>query len=612
MVDALAVTRPSLAFRVGVTGARDLSSEKLGSLRPAVTDFLALVARELTKLAEDPRARVAYDISPSGSGAQVELRLVSPLAEGADRLVACEALEAGFAIYAPLPFPQAEYEKDFPGSIEAFHALLARAEMLELDGARGLEAESYREVGRFVVRNCDLLIAIWDGERERGVGGTGEIVQFAANARMPVWWIDATGKKPARLIDEAMHLLDPNSAPMGADATAGVTRYLARTILPPTLPEPERNGILGFIALRIGRLLAHDGAPLNGYLAEKPLSAKFFWGAYAHLMHWLGSNLDIETPCLAPPASRAQEWWREHYETADRYSSGYGDRYRSSYVLIAAFAFIALAASALGAAVPRDWQVYIAGLEILALGGIATLVIVNHLYRWHERWISYRLLAELCRKQYVLSSIGRSLPGTEVVRLSLDAMEQHNDSALPREAWVAWYFAAALRAAPFPAGDLSLAKPYALDIARSLIVEQTAYHRGRKHRNQEASRRIEQLGEFFFLLTILAGGMKASTLFFGDLQALTGPGAAAGAVVSAASGAFVGVRAYSEFSLLVRQSTHMLRVMKEADAEFAAISIDRPLASRELGRKMYALALLMMNDVRGWAQLFGIKTLEPG
>ena len=72
------------------------------------------------------------------------------------------------------------------------------------------------------------------------------------------------------------------------------------------------------------------------------------------------------------------------------------------------------------------------------------------------------------------------------------------------------------------------------------------------------------------------------------------------------------MRAYSEFSLLVRQSTHMLRVMKETGEEFEALDIDQPLASRDLGRKMYALAILMLNDVRGWAQLFGIKTLEAG
>jgi hypothetical protein len=85
-----------------------------------------------------------------------------------------------------------------------------------------------------------------------------------------------------------------------------------------------------------------------------------------------------------------------------------------------------------------------------------------------------------------------------------------------------------------------------------------------------------------------------------------------GACFSAASGAFVGVRAYSEFPLLVQQSTHMLRVLKEASVELGAIEIDQPLASRELGRTMYGLAISMMQDVSGWMQLFRIKALEAG
>src|SRR5207245_202586 len=94
------------------------------------------------------------------------LRLISPLADGADRLVAEEGLRLGYRLEAALPFAQAEYEQDFdPPSREQFHALLAEtmadppvapARMLALDGSRGgLADASYEAVGRLVVRNCD-------------------------------------------------------------------------------------------------------------------------------------------------------------------------------------------------------------------------------------------------------------------------------------------------------------------------------------------------------------------------------------------------------------------------------------------------------------------------
>ncbi len=511
------VPHPPLAFRIGITGARNLSSEALETLRPTVADILALVARELEKLADDPRAKAVY-----GPGAP-SLRLVSPLADGADRLVAEEGLKAGFALYAPLPFPQAEYEEDFPGSVDAFRSLLARAETLELDGARALEGESYREVGRYVVRNCDLLIAIWDGQREHGAGGTAEIVQFAANARLPIWWLDAMGTNPPRLIDGAAQLRDPDSAPKGEDAAKGVARYLQTTILPPLFARPDHGGAFGYIAHRLGGWFKQDASPLNAYLTEKPLAPSVLWTAFARLMDKFAPRPDIASASVLPPATRVEHWWDGLYKSADDFSIGYGDRYRSSYVLIAGVAFVALAMAALGSALPQGVELVIGSVEIVALAGIATLVVAIHLHRWHERWISYRLLAELCRKQYALSSIGRSLPGAEVTRMSLDAMEPHEggaaEDALPREAWVTWYFTAALRAAPFVVGDLAVAKPYAFDMARSLTAEQTAYHRVRRLRNKAASHAVGRIGEFCFLLTVVAGGFKLASLF-GDHRTL--------------------------------------------------------------------------------------------
>jgi len=53
--------------------------------------------------------------------------------------------------------------------------------------------------------------------------------------------------------------------------------------------------------------------------------------------------------------------------------------------------------------------------------------------------------------------------------------------------------------------------------------------------------------------------------------------ALAGAVLSAITAALVGVRAYSEFAILARQSRHMLRVLKEASREIERLPIAHPL-----------------------------------
>ncbi len=54
------------------------------------------------------------------------LRIVTALAEGADRLVAEVALEGGHEVLVPLPLAPADYEHDFPATAAEFHTILSR------------------------------------------------------------------------------------------------------------------------------------------------------------------------------------------------------------------------------------------------------------------------------------------------------------------------------------------------------------------------------------------------------------------------------------------------------------------------------------------------------
>ena len=73
------------------------------------------------------------------------LRMISPLAEGSDRIAAEAALAAGFELDCPLPFARDLYEADFKteASRKAFHGLLARAtNVFELEEVRGVDDNS--------------------------------------------------------------------------------------------------------------------------------------------------------------------------------------------------------------------------------------------------------------------------------------------------------------------------------------------------------------------------------------------------------------------------------------------------------------------------------------
>ncbi len=127
---------------------------------------------------------------------------LSALAEGADRLVVERILRrSGAGLRALLPLPRAQYLADFgtERSRREFLDLLARAEeVVELSPGATREA-SYEAVGIQVVDQCDVLIAIWDGEDAQGQGGTGAIVERARARGVPLAWVRAGNRRPSTL-----------------------------------------------------------------------------------------------------------------------------------------------------------------------------------------------------------------------------------------------------------------------------------------------------------------------------------------------------------------------------------------------------------------------------
>src|SRR5436305_13142061 len=81
-------TKPGLAVRVGVTGHRDLPQEEIGRLEKEVRTVLARIAG-VTKHIFENRKGSGFEIYSDQSEV---LRVISPLAEGADRIVAEQAL----------------------------------------------------------------------------------------------------------------------------------------------------------------------------------------------------------------------------------------------------------------------------------------------------------------------------------------------------------------------------------------------------------------------------------------------------------------------------------------------------------------------------------------
>jgi len=110
-----------------------------------------------------------------------ETILLSPLADGADRLVAdiyLEVFKERAKLIVPMPFEQERYMEDFDSkSQEEFLAYLKIAEsVIEVENRQGC---NYKSVGVYVADESDILLALWDGTFNAKSGGTGDIVQYA-------------------------------------------------------------------------------------------------------------------------------------------------------------------------------------------------------------------------------------------------------------------------------------------------------------------------------------------------------------------------------------------------------------------------------------------------
>jgi len=123
------------------------------------------------------------------------LEVRSLLAEGADRIVTEQAMRrrTRCRFVAVLPLAPDDYAADFddPASAAAFRRLLTEAAHVEVapapTGADGESREAaYERAGRAVIDTSDVLLALWDGGRSRGRGGTAEMVAYARSRGVAV------------------------------------------------------------------------------------------------------------------------------------------------------------------------------------------------------------------------------------------------------------------------------------------------------------------------------------------------------------------------------------------------------------------------------------------
>jgi hypothetical protein len=135
---------------------------------------------------------------------------LSSAASGGDLLFAEACLEMNLPIRIFLPFPEKKFREDFdePEWTRA-EQVMARALSVEIKGVSDKPEQAYYECSIETVQQSELLIALWDGEKGRGMGGTADAVSFALELGRPVIWINSATAE-VRYFNEKQDLLhDP-------------------------------------------------------------------------------------------------------------------------------------------------------------------------------------------------------------------------------------------------------------------------------------------------------------------------------------------------------------------------------------------------------------------
>jgi hypothetical protein len=479
---------------VGVTGHRAdvLSEGGVPVLRQRIGDVLQQIedaGRDLLEMESDCFAR-----------RPVKMRLVSPIADGADQIAAEVALELGWELQAILPFERAHYRASLANEAarERLDGLLDRATcLLELPGDPSHALDAYVMTGRATVAHCDVLIAVWDGLPPRGRGGTGEVVQLALTRGTAIIHVPLSPGGDTRILWSAF---DPTVVTVADDP--GVARPLERAdvdalltgLLMPPPNEQEQNFLKRFLSERLRRIRTRIEYPLLLTAAGvRRFRARDLTTKHADAQireEWARYRAGCSE---AHNISAGIDMLEESYSWADRLATHFAQTYRSGHIFNFVLGGVAVCLG-LAAFIAPHLRFEETAFELLLTLAIILNAVIGKKLEWHRRWLDYRQLAERLRPMRSLKLLGIAAPdppGTDT-------------NPVPKR-WIDWYASGIWRAMGCPSGSIDRVCAARLGeaIADHEVGPQVGYHERNAKQIELLDHRLEQIGFVLFAATVL-------------------------------------------------------------------------------------------------------------
>jgi hypothetical protein len=511
MVQPASPPRAPVAFRVGIVGHRP---NRLPPDKVSLDTISGLMAQVLSHIRDAVGAFAVAHPQIYAPGTP-RLFAISPLADGSDRLFASAALDLGYGLCVPMPFPQAEYEKDFGAPADdaatGFHALLDRAEKttslarFELDGTRADEGEAYGAAGRVVLNQSDLLVVVWDGEAAEGKGGTVDTLKEAIEYHMPVIWIDARKPFGWTLLRQ---FPEPGHAARGTGDLATLADTLRALVqeeleIPVDRSQPPLHGDQD----------QRDSNALAGvYFGERrpPINWHFGWKMFRNLFGGGGSIIprfrtrDFVEETRAQNDGPDDEELITHFAWADKLADLYADAHRggviATSILSASAVILGLTPIVLGIEDGNlPWvELGIISFELLILYLLARTISQAKHKHFHDKWLEYRMLAEWIRQLRIMAPLGGGRPLLRT-RAHLSVYGE------PLRSWMYWHVRAITRARALPSAtaDRQQIARY-LDGIGKTIDGQIAFHAATMERSNRIQHRLHLFTKWIVRVTIAA------------------------------------------------------------------------------------------------------------
>jgi hypothetical protein len=616
--------KPRLTLRVGITGHRPnkLPQEALPRIDRQLREVIAAIETVTAGICDDNKA-VYSDApapGPDGDNRRYRIRMISGFAEGADQM-AVAACPNHWTIEAVLPFPKAEYLKDFARSAAGderdvtaqFEASLKRAAVVtEIPTPRSAPREQgYVTSGSFMLRQIDLLIAVWDGEAPKP-GGTGAIAKEACEGGIPVVWIPTGGEQPISLIAAFKDDQPLRAAEDWSEATL-------KGALDPILAAPSADAF-GRRRSPLARLEQFYGEAWRPFTRASTFDLIKRWTTGQRPVRLTVPSAPIETleanfkelvedaPDAGPLSQRLKDMVAPRYAWADHLAVHFSHLYRNAYVLAYLLAACAVLIAVLGAYVETPaLKVIFVGLELMVVVVIIQLVRHGHNSAWHERWIDYRLIAESLRHARYLAYVSE-----------FGLIQQRDVRDQP---WTIWYIRATLRELGLPDAvlDRSYQRPLLQSMLRHEVQAQRHWHETNADMMHKVDHVLHHWADRCFHLTFLALtiGLVALIFIIGFLPEqqehhlikLAKPWLllfAAG--LPALGAALAGIRVQGGFDDSKERSERMIGELNALEGHCEALLAQQAQLDRTAST-LIETARVMSEDLAAWQQLYGRKRL---